>query len=83
MIFLFDVAVPGSGAIAAGAGIVFFIILAAVSFIAFRIFRKTMKMAFRMAVLCAVLFSAVAGSFGIWWFASSKPSPRPVPQRNR
>ena len=83
MTFLFDVPVPSSGALLAGAGIIFFIALAAVAFIAFRIFRKTMKMAFRMAVLAAVLIFALGGSIGLWWFGTSKPATRPTPQRTR
>jgi hypothetical protein len=62
---------------------VFVIALAAVAYIAFRIFRKTMKMAFRMAVLAAVLIFALAGSIGLWWFGTSKPALRTVPQRTR
>lgn len=83
MMFLFDVAAPSNGALLAGAGIVFFIALAAVAYIAFRIFRKTMKMAFRMAVLAAVLIFALGGSIGLWWFGTSKPPARPTPQRTR
>ena len=83
MIFLFDVPAPSSGALLVGAGIVFVIALAAVAYIAFRIFRKTMKMAFRMAVLAAVMIFVLGGSVGLWWFGTSKPAPRPTPQRTR
>ena len=83
MILLFDVAVPESSSIIAGAGVVFLIAIAAVAYIAFRIFRKTMKMAFRMAVLAAVLVFALGGSVGLWWFGTSKPAPRPAPQRTK
>jgi hypothetical protein len=83
MILLFDVAVPGGGALLAGAGIVFVLALAAFAYIAFRIFRKTMKMAFRMAVLAAVLIFVIGGSAGLWWFGTSKPTSRTVPQRTR
>jgi hypothetical protein len=83
MILLFDVAVPGGGALLAGAGVIFVIALAAIAYIAFRIFRKTMKMAFRMAILAAVLIFALGGSIGLWWFGSSKPAPRAAPQRTK
>lgn len=83
MILLFDVAVPGGGALLAGVGVVFVIALAAVAYIAFRIFRRTMKVAFRMAILAAVMVFLVGGGIGLWWFGSSKPAPRPAPQRNR
>jgi hypothetical protein len=83
MMPLLDVAVPSGGALLAGAGIVFVIALAAVAYIAFRIFRKTMKMAFRMAVLAAIMVFLAGCGVGLWWFGSSKPAPRPTPQRNR
>ena len=83
MMFLFDVATPSSGALIAGAGIVFVIALAAVAYIAFRIFRKTMKMAFRMAMLAAVLIFVLGSGVGLWLFGTSKPAPRPTPQRTK
>ena len=83
MNFLADVGVPSSGAIAAGAGVVLLIAIAAVSYIAFRIFRKTMKMAFRFALLAAILIAVLGGSLGLWWLGSSSPAPRSAPQRNR
>lgn len=83
MIILADVGVPSTGAIAAGAGIVLFIAIAAVSYIAFRIFRKTLKMAFRMALLAAILIAVLGGGLGLWWIGSSSPTPRSAPQRNR
>jgi Kef-type K+ transport system membrane component KefB len=83
MMFLFDVPAPSSGALLAGAGIVFVIALAAVAYIAFRIFRKTMKMAFRMAMLAAVLIFVLGSGVGLWWFGTSKPTPRPIPQRTK
>jgi len=83
MIFLFDIAAPASGAVAAGLGVVIFLVLAVVAFIAFRIFRKSLKLAFRLAILAAILFLAFAGSLGYWLFAPGKPGPRPGPQRNK
>lgn len=83
MALLMDIAAPGGGAIFAGAGILLFIALAAVAFIAFRIFRKTMKMAFRLALLAAILFVAVVGSVGVWLLGPANNGPRPVPQRTR
>ena len=83
MIFQFDGGAPSSGAILAGAGIVFFVALAAVAYIAFRIFRKTMKMAFRMAMLAAVLIFLLGGSIGLLWFGSLSPAPRATPQRKK
>ena len=83
MNFLADVGVPSSGAIAAGAGVVLLIAIAAISYIAFRIFRKSLKLAFRLALLLAVLVALLGGSLGLWWLGTSKPAPRSAPQRNR
>ena len=83
MTLLVDIGAPSSGAVAAGTGIVLLIAIAAIAYIAFRIFRKTLKMAFRMAILAAILVAVLGGSLGIWWFGSSTPAPRPTPQRSR
>ena len=83
MTLLLDVAAPSGGAIAAGAGVVLLVAIAAVTFIAFRIFRKTMKMAFRMALLAAILIAVLGGSLGLWWLGSSNPAPRSAPQKNK
>lgn len=82
MLFV-DTADPSVGVMAAGAGIVFLIILAAVAFLAFRLFRRTLKMAFRMAMLATALVAVLVGSVGLWWYGSSKPGPRPATPRNR
>ena len=80
---LFDIApVAGPMALAAGAG--FFLILALGAYIAFRLLRRTVKMAIRMAVVVAILLIAVIGSISIYWFSSGpSPRPRPVPTRPR
>lgn len=70
----------GGGALAAGA--VFFAVFAVVAYIAFRIFKKTVKMAFRMAIVGAILLVAVAGSLSFWWFNSgSTVKPKPPASR--
>ncbi|MEP6946649.1 MAG: hypothetical protein ABJA02_12090 [Acidobacteriota bacterium] len=60
-----------AGPVAAGiglfAGIAFFLVLAAVAFAAFLMLRKTLKMAFRIAIVVVILLIAVAG--GIAFFA--------------
>ena len=81
---LFDIGIPGGTmAIAAGAGI--FLILAAAAYILFRMLRKTVKMAFRMAVVSTVLFTVVVGGIALYWFwtgTSDKPN-RPERSRQR
>jgi hypothetical protein len=74
---LLDIA-PAAGAVGIAAGVGFFLVCVAVAYIAFRLLRKTMKMAFRLAVVAVILFVAAAGSMSIFWFSKSK-SPRPRP----
>ena len=71
-----------SGALAAGA--VFFLVFALIAYVAFRILKKTVKMAFRMTIVIAILLIAVAGGFSFWWFNSGTSSkPRPSATRPR
>jgi hypothetical protein len=67
-VLLLDIAAPGGSAVAIGAGVVFFLVLAVLAFIIFRIFRKTMKLAFRVAIVGMLLFIALAGFTALWWF---------------
>ncbi len=71
----------GVGAVAAGA---FFLVAAAVAFIAFKMLKKTVKMAFRIVVLILILGIAAAGSIALWALSSgssSKPAQRPARTR--
>lgn len=68
------------------AGVAFFLIFAAVAYIAFRMMRKTVKWAVRITILLAVLLVAVAGSIAIYWKSNSSrksAQPKPTPTRNR
>jgi hypothetical protein len=67
----------GTGALAAG--LVFFAVFAAIAYIAFRLLKKTVKMAFRMAVVAAILLIAVVGSLAFWWFNTGTTAERPRP----
>lgn len=84
-ILLFDVGLPGeTTAMIAGAG--FFFILVAAAYVLFRIMRKTVKMAFRMAMVVTFLFVFVVGGIAAYWFSSgssSRPTSRPGPTRQR
>lgn len=84
-ILLFDVGIPGeTAALIAGVGFLF--ILLAATYVLFRLLRKSVKMAFRAAMLCTVLFMLAVGAFAVYWFASgstSRPEPRPAPRRQR
>jgi hypothetical protein len=81
LVMLLDVA-PLGGGIGIFAGVAFFLIFLVVAFIAFKLLKRTVKMAFRIAIVVVILAIAVAGSFSFWWFSNSKPSrpePRPRP----
>ena len=80
MIFL-DVS-PVGGGIGILAAVAFFLIFLAVAFIAFKMLKRTVKMAFRVAIVVVILAVAVAGSVALWAFGTSK-SPRPTPTRAR
>jgi hypothetical protein len=74
--------ISGTGALAAG--LVFFAVFAAAAYIMFRLLRKTVKMAFRMAVVTSVLLVAVVGSLSFWWFAAgTAQKQRPAASRSR
>jgi EamA domain-containing membrane protein RarD len=77
---LFDVA-PVGGGIGAIVGIGFFLVLAAVAFIAYKMLKKTVKTAVRMAVVVAILAIAFVGSIALLWFSSTggKRTSRPAP----
>ena len=78
---LLDIA-PAAGAVGIAAGVGFFLVFLAVAYIAFRLLRRTMKMAFRLAVAAVILFVAAAGSMTIFWFSKNR-SPRPRPPATR
>ena len=79
---MLDVAPIGAG-IGLFVGIAFFFVIAAVAVVTFLMLKKTVKMAFRMAIVGVILLIAIAG--GIAFFAlgisSSGSSPRPTPNR--
>jgi len=80
--FILDISIPGGGPLAAGA--VFFVVFAVVAYVAFRLLKKTVKMAFRMAIVAAILLVAVAGSLSFWWFNSgSTPKGKPPASRSK
>jgi len=70
---LLDIA-PEAGAVGIAAGVGFFLVALAVAYIAFRLLRRTMKMAFRLAVVAVILVVAAAGSMTILWYSKSKPT---------
>ena len=65
-------------------GVAFFFICLAVAVIAFKMLKKTVKMAVRMAIVAVILIIALIGSLGFFIFGfGSSPSERPVPANQR
>ncbi len=79
MTILFIAEMAGGTAMIAAAA--FFLIFVAVAYIVFRLLKKTVKMAFRMAIVAAILLIAIAGSVSFWWLGSSKPTRIERPKR--
>jgi hypothetical protein len=77
--YLLDALPPASG-VALGAGAIFFVAFAIAGFIVFKLLKKTVKMAVRMAIVGVILLIAVVGSISFWWLGTSKT---PTPQRPR
>ena len=84
MMFLFDIAPSptSAGVVGIGAATVLLLGAAAAAFIVFRLLKKSVKMAFRVAIVAVILVIAVAGSVALWAI-ESKPSGRPIPRNNR
>lgn len=61
----------------------FFLIAAAVAFIAFKMLKRTMKMAFRVVLVVLILGIAAAGSIALWALSGSSTTPSSRPARNR
>jgi hypothetical protein len=79
-ILLFDIS-PVGGGIGAILGLAFFFIFAAVAFIAYKMLKKTVKMAVRMTIVVAILLIALVGSVALLLFSSgggTRPA-RPAP----
>jgi len=68
--FLLDIPptpAPTPGGMAGiGAAAVFLLIFMAVAFIAFKMLKRSVKMAFRLAIVGVILVIAVAGSVALW-----------------
>jgi hypothetical protein len=80
---LFDIGPPGGSAgIAAIVGA--FFVLAAVAYVIFRLLRKTVRVAFRLAIVAAILMIGLLGA--MFFFSLGSGTGRPVgspPPRTR
>ena len=62
----------------------FFLVFIGVAFVAFKALKKTVKMAFRMAVVSVILVIAIIGSVSLWYFSGGgSPKLKPPATRSR
>ena len=83
LLFFLDVAPAGAGAIGVVFAVGFFLMLAGAAFIAYKSLRKTMKWAFRIAIVVGILVVALVGSITLWWYSSTGNTPRQKPPASR
>lgn len=82
-ILLFDIGPPG-GSIGIGIMIAGFFVLAAIAYVVFRLLRKTVRIAFRLAIVAAILIIGLIGAMMFFYLGSGSGTPvRPAPQRAR
>ena len=84
MTILFDIGPPG-GAIGLAAAAGFLLIAIAIAYVVFRMLRKTVKMALRLAIVAVILFVAFVGVMAFVYMGpgDSQPSGKPAPTRRR
>jgi apolipoprotein N-acyltransferase len=83
LILQFDVA-PSGGTIGAIVAVSFLLVFLGVAFVAYKALKKTVKMAFRLAVVGVILVIAIAGSVSLWYFSSGgTPRLKPPVERKR
>ena len=57
--------------------IVFFLVFAGIAVFAYKMLKRTVKMAFRMFIVAAILLIAVVGSFALYFGIQTQKEPRP------
>lgn len=83
MMLLLDMGPPG-GAIGIGLALGFLFVALAVAFVVFRVLRKTVKMAFRLAIVAIILTIGFIGTLAFFYIGSgSTPKNRPPANRQR
>lgn len=83
LVLLFQIA-PSGGTIGAVVAAAFLIVFLGVAFVAFKALKRTVKMAFRMAIVGVILVIAVAGSATLWYFSSDgSPKLKPPAEKKR
>lgn len=79
---LLDIAPGPKTVVGIVSAVAFFFVLAAAAFIAFKLLKRSVKMALRVGIVAVILAVAVTGSVALWAFSSSG-SEKPKPARNR
>lgn len=84
MTILFDIGPPG-GAIGLAAAAGFILIAMAIAYVVFRMLRKSVKMAFRLAIVMVILAVGFVGTLAFVYMGSGGSGPRgqPAPTRRR
>lgn len=67
---------PVSWAVAIALAVAVFGLAAAVAYVAFRFFMKSVRMAVRFALVAGVIIMLLTAGITLWWFAGSDPSPK-------
>ena len=80
---LFDMAPVGAG-IAVVAAVGFFFVFLAIAFIAFKLLKRTVRMAVRVIVVGLIVAVAISGSVLLFNYGTAKPTrPQPRPPASR
>ena len=78
------VEVPSIGTAGAIGGLIIFVVAAAIAFVVFRILRKSLRIAFRLALVVAIMVIAAVGVGSLWWFGTDdSPKQKAAPTRRR
>ena len=87
MTILFDIGPPG-GTIGIGIGVAFLLAALTAAYIAFRMLRKTVKIALRMLIVAVILAIGLVGTMAFFYMGSggnprNQPANRPASNRQR
>ena len=82
MTILFDIGAPG-GTIGIGVGIAFLLAALTAAYIAFRLLRKTVKIAVRMLIVAVILGIGLVGTAAFFYMGTGNGTPRNAPPANR
>ena len=71
-----------AGSIGLIAAIIFLVVFVALAMVVLSFVRRTVKLAFRIAIVGVLLLIGVVGAASLWWFAGGSPDkPRAAPVR--